>query len=223
MADPSYRRTGDSNGERGPEHGPDRTGPTRRRLAPEARCAQLLDVAAELFSEFGTKFTSSQLATAAGVSEGTVFRYFPDMESLMSAARRQAVGLANLVPQLRAAADLDDLGDRLRAAGAAIASRIVGTSRLVEVSGQTPDRPQKAEIRELLDVLTPLFDTNGAGQLEKRQQAAMFLGLLVSGTIFSVTHNPTGGDAAAGLVDVDHIVTIFLHGVLSLGEYPSVT
>lgn len=185
----------------------------RRRLSPRARRAQLVNTAADLFTEFGGRFTSSQLAAAAGVSEGTVFRYFPDMSSMMKAARRQAVGLDELLPELRAAAAEETLRDRLRAAGNALIQRIVETARLIEASGVARGHAPHEEIEEVFDALTPLFDGFGVSTMSERQQAAMFLGLLVSGTLFSVSGVINGTDRA---LEVDQIVDVFLDGMTSV-------
>lgn len=192
----------------------------RRRLAPDERRAQLLDVAAELFATCGSGFTSAQLATAAGVSEGTVFRYFPDMSSLMREARRKAVGLNSLLVLLDSAAKHPDRRERLMAAGSAITTKIVETARLVQASGQTPENPHKDEIREVLNALTPLFADCEPTPISHRQQAAMFLGLLVSGTIF-YSGEPFDDDPSQvgrAPVEVGYIVDLFLGGLATLQE-----
>lgn len=192
----------------------------------------MVDVAAELFTSHGSGFTSSQLASAAGVSEGTVFRYFPDMSSLMRAARRQAIGLDRLLPELRLAGEHKDLRSRLLAAANALTERIVETARLVEASGETTGRPPHREIEEVLDALTPLFVGADGGWFTARQQAAMFLGLLVSGTIFSSVpplstnespcpEQPAGDCGSGSSVEVQQIVDLFLNGLLSMDRTPS--
>lgn len=187
----------------------------------------MVDVAAELFTSHGSSFTSSQLANAAGVSEGTVFRYFPDMSSLMRAARRQAIGLDRLLPELRLAAQQNDLRERLLVAATALTERIVETARLVEASGETRSRPPHREIEEVLDALAPLFIGSHASWFTERQQAAMFLGLLVSGTIFSSAPRVTRSEGetrertvhecrSSASVEVQQIVDLFLNGLLSM-------
>lgn len=192
----------------------------RKRLAPDERRAQILEVAAELFGEYGSTLTSAQLASAAGVSEGTVFRYFPDMSSLMREARRKAIGLNSLLVLLESAAKHPDRRERLMAAGSAITTKIVETSRLVQASGQSPEHPHRDEIHEVLDALTPLFSDCEPHPIAHRQQAAMFMGLLVSGTIF---HSGEDLDGASGQpcstpVEVGHIVDLFLGGLACLQD-----
>lgn len=173
-----------------------------------------MDAAAGLFTQYGGRFTSSQLAAAAGVSEGTVFRYFPDMSSLMRAARRQAVGLDELLPELRQAAEHEELRDRLRAAGDALIQRIVETARLIEAAGVARGHAPQEEIDEVFEALTPIFEGFEVPTMSRRQQVATFLGLLVSGTLFSASGVLTGSDPS---LEVDQIVDLYLDGMLSVG------
>lgn len=63
---------------------------TRRRRAPEARKAALLAAAHELFSARGYEATSvNAVAKSAGVSVGTLFKYYPDKAALLEAVLDQ--------------------------------------------------------------------------------------------------------------------------------------
>jgi TetR/AcrR family hemagglutinin/protease transcriptional regulator len=60
--------------------------PTRRRLSPAARRAQLLDCALSAFAEDGlSRAGHGRVAELAGVSVPTVFHYFPTREALVDA------------------------------------------------------------------------------------------------------------------------------------------
>jgi AcrR family transcriptional regulator len=63
----------------------------RVRLLPEERRRQLVDVALRLFAENGYDATTTrQIAEAAGVAEGLIFRYFRSkQEILLAVLRRQ--------------------------------------------------------------------------------------------------------------------------------------
>lgn len=59
--------------------------PRAAALAPDARRAQIVAAATPLVREHGTSVTTKQIAAAAGIAEGTVFRAFADKEKLLHA------------------------------------------------------------------------------------------------------------------------------------------
>lgn len=59
------------------------TGTRARPLAVEARKAMIIEATMPLLVDFGLDLTSKQIAEAAGVAEGTIFRAFGDKETLI--------------------------------------------------------------------------------------------------------------------------------------------
>lgn len=70
-------------------------------LAPEDRRDAILDAVVPLLREKGRDVSSRQLAEAAGVAEGTLFRAFGDKESLIAAAIERIFDHAPLWAALR--------------------------------------------------------------------------------------------------------------------------
>ena len=64
--------------------------PGRTRLSPEARRAQLLETAIQVFAEMGIERAGhGDIAKRAGVSAPTVFNYFPTRDALVGAVLAQ--------------------------------------------------------------------------------------------------------------------------------------
>ncbi|QNE79398.1 TetR family transcriptional regulator [Streptomyces finlayi] len=62
---------------------PGATRPRRRQARGEARIAQLLDAAADVFSSTGyTAASTNAIAREAGVSPGTLYQFFPNKEAI---------------------------------------------------------------------------------------------------------------------------------------------
>ncbi|MEP7021838.1 MAG: TetR/AcrR family transcriptional regulator [Pseudonocardiales bacterium] len=79
------------------------THPTRATpLPPAERREALIEATVPLLMKHGTDVTTKQLAEACGVAEGTLFRAFPDKESLIGAAIGRAFDPATLLAELTA-------------------------------------------------------------------------------------------------------------------------
>lgn len=62
----------------------DSTSKKRIRLQPHDRERQILDAAINFYSEVGMRGTTRELATRLGVTQGLIYRYFPDKEALIN-------------------------------------------------------------------------------------------------------------------------------------------
>ena len=73
-----------------------------RPLALEVRQAKIIESTMPLLVEFGPGLTSKQIAEAAGVAEGTIFRAFGDKEALIDATIKKFLDPEPLRRDLRA-------------------------------------------------------------------------------------------------------------------------
>ncbi len=92
-------------------------------MTASERTAQIADVAVALFGRRGFRgATTKAIARAAGVSEATIFKYFPTKADLYVTAfqRRTGEGTSQLVTGLQAFADRNDDEGLLRTLVAAI-------------------------------------------------------------------------------------------------------
>src|SRR4051812_42297374 len=127
-------------------------------LPPEERRAAIVDATLPLLLEHGTAVTTRMIAVAAGIAEGTIFRVFPDKDSLIQAAVEKAFDPA---PMEAALADIDvtiPFEERLTAAVTIVQARLTNIWRLVSTVGadKVPgDRRRPADVPGLVRLFEP--------------------------------------------------------------------
>src|SRR3954462_14862648 len=83
-------------------------------LSADERRDAIIDVVLPLLLEHGSDVTTRQIAEAAGIAEGTVFRVFPDKAALLMAAAEDTMNPANGRAELAAALEgVTDLRQRV--------------------------------------------------------------------------------------------------------------
>ena len=96
-------------------------------MPPEDRRKAILDALIPLLVERGGDVTTKEIAQAAGIAEGTIFRVFPDKATLLFAAAQEAMNPADGQETFdEAIAGVDDLRDRV----VIVAGRILDRMRL---------------------------------------------------------------------------------------------
>lgn len=140
-------------------------------LPAEERRAAIAATTLPLLLEHGSTVTTRQIAEAAGIAEGTIFRVFPDKESVIWAA----VDLAFDPEPTRSAIAAIDLGlpleERLRIAVEHIQSRTARIFKLMGIVSTLPHDPERSppiprKAPADLDGLVALFEPD-AHQLRR--------------------------------------------------------
>jgi AcrR family transcriptional regulator len=165
-------------------------------MAPEERRRAIVEAVVPLLLEHGGEVSTRQIAEAAGIAEGTIFRVFPDKAALLVAAARETVDPADGGAQLAAALEgVTDLRERV----VITADRVVARSQRVmavlmavrRLQAAEPDHPRQhtgppawlAEAsRSLQEMLTTVFEPHRAELSVEPARAAMLLRTLVFGS-----------------------------------------
>jgi AcrR family transcriptional regulator len=115
-------------------------------MAPADRRAAIIDAAKPLVMRLGSAVTTRQIAEAAGIAEGTIFRVFPDKESVVQAVVDEVFDPA---PTLRELAAIDrglPLRERLTATVVVMQRRLSQVFGMIDALGWVrPPQPEEAD------------------------------------------------------------------------------
>lgn len=130
-------------------------------LPPDERRAHLIDCTLGLLRERGPAVTTREIAQAAGVAEGTIFRAFATKDDLVNDALRHAFDHTDFLKQIGAVPDGLDMREHLLRFVTLMQQRFIDTHELLAAMGmvQIPDelvgdkgarKAHRARVEELL-------------------------------------------------------------------------
>jgi len=187
-------------------------------LPPEDRRVAIVEAVIPLIMQQGASVTTSAMAEAAGIAEGTIFRVFPDKSTLLLEALKTCFDPAPALDQLaRIERDLP-FEIKLRKAAAIIlqrAERVYAVAAVLRTL-PPPERPSHEEAhKSAIEAnsliswgLTRIFeDEANCLAVEPARAAAAFRGLL------HAVNFPLSDPSE--LITADEAVEVLLHGVSS--------
>jgi AcrR family transcriptional regulator len=206
-----------------------------RPLPPDERRAAIVKDVVPVVRQYGANATTRQLADAAGVAEGTLFRAFKDKDAILAAVVEHVI---DPEPWVQSVAGIDPrlpLRDRLGAAVKVLQERMADVFAVMIMIGRSqPDRandlrrPRQPSANDpimdaVLDLLRPDADSFRVDVAE----VGRYLRLLIfAGTHVWITdHHPMTPDEIVGLIldgvlsqpdrtDTDELVDVILDEAL---------
>jgi AcrR family transcriptional regulator len=181
-------------------------------MPPADRRAALVAATLPLISEHGPAVSTRQIACAAGVAEGTIYRAFSDKDSLIRASLSAAFDPSPVVERLRCLDTQADLRGRVTAAVEILRERMAEVFHLIAAFGlhEPPDDPSgegapRSNVA-ILDALTAVLAQDTDELRVEPAQCARLLRLVVfAGSHPRITdQNP---------LSTTEIVDLLLHGV----------
>jgi AcrR family transcriptional regulator len=190
------------------------TAPTRPRakaLSPEERRAEIVAATRPLVLTHGAGVTTRQIAEAAGIAEGTIFRVFPDKESLLAAVFESALdptatdaALAAIDPALPLERRLVDAVDILRRR---VADLWQLRTALGMLQGEAPAQHKAPDLASLASV----FEADR----DKVRRAPLEAASVLRSLTIATTHPALVLDEP---LTSEEIVTLFLDGIRNRDE-----
>jgi AcrR family transcriptional regulator len=179
--------------------------PTRPRAAalpPDERRARIIDATLPLLLEFGSALTTRQIAQAAGVAEGTLFRVFRDKDAIISAAIVAAYDVGAIEAALDAIDATLPFEQRLVETVEVVQRRLSALFRLSagNVLSRLPDDHPLRQPAELLGVLRLFESERDRLRCDPRAAAKLLRGLTLAATHPAL--NPDAPMSAAEVVDL---------------------
>ena len=188
-------------------------------LPPTERRAAIIAATLPLLLAHGSAVTTRQIAAAAGIAEGTIFRVFPDIESLFQATVDAAYDPAQVAGELAAIGSDVSFERRLIEGVRILQNRLTSVWQLMSITGlprpaalgrkrgRQTDRPDVA-------ALVALFEPYRNRIRQSPEAAAQLLrGLTLAGTHPALA--PDGGP-----LEPEEIVSLLLDGMRNRTRQP---
>jgi AcrR family transcriptional regulator len=187
-------------------------------LPPTERRAAIIAATLPLLLAHGPAVTTRQIAEAAGIAEGTIFRVFPDIESLFQATVDAAYDPAQVAKELASIGANGSFEHRLADGVRILQNRLKNVWQLTSISGLPRpaahgahgakiDRPDVAALIALLEPYRRRLRRSPAAA------AQLLRGLTLAGTHPALT-------ADGKPMDPDEIVSLLLDGLRNRARQP---
>ena len=177
-----------------------------RPLAPEERRRKIIDAVIPLLLEHGIVITSRQIAEAAGVAEGTIFRAFGDKGLLIAAAadafmagHGRPESVPAIDPTLPLAEKIALLVDHMR-------KRVRGLMRMAMITGRRGPLPEPEQIEHFNRTIAEAFASDAQQLRVAPERLSHYVRILAIATSI-----PVGGPELSD----EEIVDLITHGVVA--------
>ncbi|MEO6825751.1 MAG: TetR/AcrR family transcriptional regulator [Microbacteriaceae bacterium] len=182
-------------------------------LAPDERRSMIVDAVAPLFREFGPAVTSRQLAEAAGVAEGTVYRAFGDKDALIQAVLDKRLDPAPLKQALKEIDPGLPLAEKVHIAVSLMRTRYREVFELMAMFGEYRKPPSKRSRDDLAQVFRDFLEPDLARLNCGPDRVAKLLQLLAFSS--SLPHFSDGVSHSAR-----ELTEVILYGIAGIRPAP---
>jgi AcrR family transcriptional regulator len=171
----------------------------------------IIDAVIPLLLLDGRAVTSKQIAEAAGIAEGTIFRVFKDKDSLIDAAAEQFFGADRLRRDIRAIDPALPLEVKVRRMLELMLDRFFGVFRMMAVVGHSDPGHRGTDQREFIAIIETVLGPN-RDELDWSPSRILHLVRLVAFSA-AMPHLNYGSE-----LTLDELTTFVLHGIGRTGR-----
>ncbi len=182
-------------------------------LSLEDRREMILAAVVPLLVEHGSDITSKQIAEAAGIAEGTVFRAFGDKESLIHAAAEKFFDPDTVRNGLRAIDPDDPLEAKVAQIIAVLRTRFTGALRVMAAVGR--ENPPRRTHVDNSDIIERIFAPDATRLAWPSERIVHLLRLLSFASSI-----PPINEAAAPFTN-DELAQLVVHGITGTNGVPA--
>ena len=194
------------------------TKPGRARpLAPDERRTAILNAVIPLLIEEGAAVTTAEMAAAAGIAEGTIFRVFPDKAALLRAAIKTKMDPSLLQASLDEIDEDSPIERQLCVAADSLSKHFEGVTALLGMlrSIQHHGKPHAESHRIATEAMTAIVESLARLMERHREQLAVEptqAAIVLRGLVFTNTHHML---ASGQKMTTEQLVSILLGGILA--------
>ncbi|WP_156156115.1 TetR/AcrR family transcriptional regulator [Demequina maris] len=189
-------------------------------MAPEERRASIVDAAIPLILERGAEVTTREIADAAGIAEGTVFRAFADKTELIDAAITRVMDPTALLAELESIDPDAPLDAKVERVVGLMHGRVSAVVRFMSALGPRDHARHRAgeehphrnpPLSETTDVVARLLEPDAHRLRVPVATAVDYLRILVFGTTMPFLTN-------GGTSDPSELADFILRGIAKEGD-----
>jgi len=169
----------------------------------------IVDAVIPLLLQHGKAVTSRQIADAAGVAEGTIFRAFGDKDALIAAALEKFFDPEPLRAKLRAIAPDQPLEAKVQQMIVILRDRFRGIVGMMAILGERQRPPHRGDYHEYESIIAATLAPDAARLGWSGERIAQVLRIVA----FSSAIPGIAGDELFSIEELTHIVLYGVTGV----------